>query len=144
MFFRRKTPVTPSLEARVEALRAKGFLVRPLPDGTYQLTRNDCTAVVAATADGPVVQHPGLARGGGIAQLVDGGFQKFWETPGGRRTPALAGELKELHDFQEDLRAGLGLVSLYNTSLGTTFSLHHYDRLEHRDAPEPAPNVLSH
>ncbi|HSW50817.1 MAG TPA: hypothetical protein VLH09_11615, partial [Bryobacteraceae bacterium] len=64
--------------------------------------------------------------------LVDGGFQKFLETPSGRRRPALAAELKRLHDFQADLREALGLKSLYNESLGTVSDRHAYDRLTGR------------
>jgi hypothetical protein len=68
---------------------------------------------------------------------VDGGFQKFWRVDGQRKAPALASQLKTLHEFEEDLRAALGLDSLYNTSLGTTNDLHHYDRLEGRDNGGP-------
>ena len=69
--------------------------------------------------------------GGEIAALVDGGYQKFWRA-GGRNVPALAGQLEALHEFEEDLREGLGLESFYNTSLGTTNDLHLYDRLTGR------------
>jgi len=68
---------------------------------------------------------------GEIAALVDRGFQKFWRA-GDRSVPALAQQLKALHEFQEDLREALGLVSRYNTSLGTTNDLHLYDRLSDR------------
>ena len=50
-----------------------------------------------------------------------------------RRIRAQATHLKNLHSFEEDLREGLGLTSLYNESLGTTTDLHMYDRVEHRD-----------
>ena len=64
----------------------------------------------------------------------------FWRTPSGKRVPALATQLKALHNFEEDLKEGLGLPSLYNQSLGTTSDLHLYDRVEHRDeAPSPKP-----
>jgi hypothetical protein len=64
-----------------------------------------------------------------MARLVDVGFQKFWRTPEGNDTPVLAEDLSQLHAFEEDLRETLGLVSLYNTSLGTTNNLHLYDRV---------------
>ena len=54
-------------------------------------------------------------------------------TPSGVELPALATHLKELHAFDEDLREGLGLVSLYNVSLGTTTDEHLYDRVVDRD-----------
>ncbi len=68
-----------------------------------------------------------------IATLVDGGFQKFLRTESGHQFPALATDLKALHDFQEDLRETLGIQSLYNQSLGTTCDAHNYDRLSGRD-----------
>jgi len=69
-----------------------------------------------------------------IGLLVDGGYQKFFRTPKGRKVPALAEHLKALHAFQEDLKEALGLVSLYNEGLGTTFDQHMYDRVKGRDA----------
>ena len=55
-------------------------------------------------------------------------------TPSGKRKPALADELKEIHNFQEDLREALGLTTLYNESLGTVSNLYVYDRVEGRDS----------
>ena len=49
--------------------------------------------------------------GGEIGSLVDGGYQKFFRTPSGKTKPALASELKALHDFEEDLKEGLGQES---------------------------------
>jgi len=46
--------------------------------------------------------------------------------------PALASQLHALHGFEEDLRAALGVDSLYNTSLGTINDVHNYDRVEGR------------
>src|SRR5207249_7009111 len=43
--------------------------------------------------------------------------------------PAQASHLKVLHAFDEDLREGLSLISLYNLSLGTTSDDHLYDRV---------------
>ncbi|MEP7353943.1 MAG: hypothetical protein ABI824_11990, partial [Acidobacteriota bacterium] len=69
-----------------------------------------------------------------IAHLVHGGYQMFLRTHSGRELPALAPQLKALHAFDEDLREGLGLTSLYNIALGTTSDDHLYDRVEGRDA----------
>ena len=55
-----------------------------------------------------------MLLGGEIAALVDGGYQKFFRTPGGRKQPATAGELQALHDFEEDLKEVLGEESYYN------------------------------
>ena len=81
-----------------------------------------------------VVERAGIVMGKEIGSLTDGGFQKFFTTPGGKRKPALAQELKEIHDFQEDLREAFGLVTLYNESLGTVSNLYLYDRVEGRDS----------
>ena len=58
----------------------------------------------------------------------------FLKTASGKQLPALAPQLKALHAFDEDLREGLGITSLYNQSLGTTCDDHLYDRVKDRDA----------
>jgi hypothetical protein len=75
--------------------------------------------------------------GNEIGALVDAGFQKFFQTPSGKRKPGLAEELKALHDFEEDLREGLGEESYYNQSLGTVSTFYLYDRLKDRDRGAP-------
>jgi hypothetical protein len=72
--------------------------------------------------------------GSEIAHLVHGGYQMFLQTAAGKQLPALAPHLKALHAFDEDLREGLGITSLYNESLGTTCDDHLYDRVKDRDA----------
>ena len=85
----------------------------------------------------PVIsERAGVVMGKEIGTLTDGGFEKFFTTPGGKRKPALAEELKEIHNFQEDLREALGLTTLYNESLGTVSNLYLYDRVEGRDQGE--------
>ncbi len=67
---------------------------------------------------------------------MDGGFQ-FFLTADGKRKPALASELKALHEFEEDLREALGMKSLYNQSLGTVSTEYLYDRVQDRDKGVP-------
>jgi hypothetical protein len=135
MFFRRQTPKTPSFAERLEALRGAGFTVDALASGRARVQRGDFVAIIEdAPGSSPRIERAGMTLGGEIALLVDAGYQKFFLTPQGRRKPALAAELKGLHDFEEDLREALGLPSLYNESLGTRFDLHLYDRLKGRDA----------
>ena len=81
-----------------------------------------------------IVERAGVVMGKEIGTLTDEGFQKFFMTPGGKRKPALAEELKEIHNFQEDLREALGLKTLYNEALGTVSNLYLYDRVEGRDS----------
>jgi hypothetical protein len=86
------------------------------------------------------VQHidrAGILVSGEIATLVDGGFQKFFRTPSGKNKPALASELKALHDFQEDLKEALGIEILYNEALGTVSTYYLYDRVKDRDRGVP-------
>jgi hypothetical protein len=127
MFFRRKQTKEPTFEDRLEALRRAGFEVARQADGRVQVSKHGCGALISAGR----IERAGWLLGGNVAQLVDGGYQKFWEAPG-RRVPALASQLQALHEFEEDLRAALGIESLYNTSLGTTNDLHLYDRLDGR------------
>ena len=100
---------------------------------------------IAAVIEERPGQHPHVNKAGliiadEIGALVNRGYQMFWRTPNGKRVPAHATQLKALHNFEEDLKEGLGLPSLYNESLGTTSDLHLYDRVEHRDeAPAPKP-----
>ena len=76
----------------------------------------------------------GVLVNGEIALLINGGYQMFLRTQSGREIPALATHLKTLHAFDEDLREGLGLTTLYNQALGTVCDDHLYDRVEDRDA----------
>ncbi len=139
MFFRRQRPRTVSLQDRIEELKAQGFNVSDRGPGQYLATRDGCAAVFTAESDDSarIVESPGVLLGGGIAGLVDGGFQKFFQTSSGLRKPALASDLKALHNFQEDLRGALGLRELYNEALGTVSKYYLCDRVEDRDHGVP-------
>ena len=50
---------------------------------------------------------------------------------------ATADQVKALQNFVEDLREGLGIISLYNESLGSTNEVHLYDRVKDRDFGVP-------
>jgi hypothetical protein len=128
MFFRRPQPTQPSFQDRLNQLRQLGFEVETQGDGRVRAARDGCAAIVREGR----VERAGYVVRGGIAQLVDGGFQKFWAMDGKRVAPAIAPQLKALHAFEEDLLEALGLESFYNTSLGTTNDLHVYDRVEGR------------
>ena len=138
MFFRRERPKTITFEQRMEELRKTGFIVAPQPDGRILVSRNGYAARLENNAGAPnVVERAGIQTPGGIGKLVDGGFQKFFLTPDGRKKPALAAELKGIHAFQEDLREALGMTSLYNESLGTVSTQYLYDRVQDRDRGVP-------
>jgi hypothetical protein len=134
MFFRRQHPQEIAFDQRMEELRKAGFTVTPAGGSRVTVSRNGCAAVLENLR---VVEPAGILMAGGIGKLVDGGFQKFFLAPDGQKKPALASELKAVHEFQEDLRETLGLVSLYNESLGTVSTEYLYDRVHDRDRGVP-------
>jgi hypothetical protein len=136
MFFRRERPKTLTFEDHMNAARAAGFRVESTGGGKTRIERNGIAAVFAPAPDGipQVVERAGVVIGKEIGTLTDGGFQKFFTTPSGKRKPAQAEELREIHNFQEDLREALNLTSLYNEALGTVSNLYIYDRVEGRDS----------
>jgi hypothetical protein len=134
MFFRRITPHTPSFEERLSNLKDYKFEIKRETAGRALVTRGGCAATVEDAGNGAVkIGKAGVLIGTEIGMLVSRGYQMFLHTPSGREIPALAQHLHQLHDFDEDLREGLGLTSLYNLSLGTTSEEHLYDRVEDRD-----------
>lgn len=139
MFFRRARIKTLTFNDYLEKARAAGFTTTAASSGRARITRDGVSSILEDVPGAPprTVERAGIVIGEEIASLVDGGFQKFFQTPAGKRKPALAEELKAVHAFQEDLREALGLVSLYNESLGTVSNFYLYDRVEDRDSPEP-------
>jgi hypothetical protein len=135
MFFRRERTKILTFDDHMNAARAAGFKTESVGSGKTRVERNGIAAVFTAGPEGvPVVsERAGVVMGKEIGTLTDGGFQKFFTTPSGKRKPAQAEELKEIHNFQEDLREALGLTTLYNESLGTVSNLYLYDRVEGRD-----------
>jgi hypothetical protein len=135
MFFRRASVKHLSFDDHMNAARAAGFKVVSSGAGKTRIERNGIACVAeSGTEEIPrVVERAGVVMGDEIGTLMDGGFQKFFVTPSGKRKPALAEELKEIQNFQEDLREALNLTSLYNESLGTVSNVYLYDRVEGRD-----------
>src|SRR5436305_12470966 len=133
MFFRRERPKNPAFAERLENLRNAGFSVTPQAARPGAATPGTARPGAAAAGAGTAVrvsrgnvaidlteergtvhreEPAGILMGDEIGALVDGGYQKFFQTPSGRKKPALASELKALHDFEEDLKEALGEVSL--------------------------------
>jgi hypothetical protein len=137
MFFRRERPKNPTFAERMENLRKAGLTVAQLAGGAVRASRDRC-AVDLKEENGSVhSSRAGVLMGDEIGALVDGGYQKFFQTPSGKNRPALAGDLKALHNFEEDLKAALGQEMLYNESLGTVSTFYLYDRVKDRDAGVP-------
>ena len=140
MFFKNQKPHEWTFEERLGNLKQFRFAVGRQGGGAL-VSREGCGAMVEDLGSGQVkVCKAGMLLGSEIATLVSRGYQMFLRTPSGKEIPALADQLKQLHAFEEDLREGLGLTSLYNLSLGTTSDDHLYDRVEDRNAPHhPRP-----
>ena len=130
MFFRRKQPTEPTFDDRLGVLVEAGFEIVRQPDGRIRVAKHGCAATISPDRP-PRIERAGWMVGDRIAQLVDEGYQKFWDS-GERQIPALASQLHAVHEFEEDLRTALGVDSLYNTSLGTINDVHNYDRVEGR------------
>jgi hypothetical protein len=133
MFFLRQRQREITVAQRTDSLRQAGFTVESAGERRFRITRRGVTAILEEAPAGRLrVERVGVSVGGEVADLIDGGYQKFIQAPGGRRAPALASQLQALHEFQEDLREILGLTSLYNESIGTVCDRHAYDRLSGR------------
>jgi hypothetical protein len=138
MFFRRPQLQNPAFAQRMDRLKQAGFTVTPLAGGAVRASRGECAADLRESK-GSVegLGRAGIQIGSEIGVLVDGGFQKFFQTPTGKRIPAQADQLKALHGFEEDLKEALGQESYYNESLGTVSTFYLYDRVKDRDAGVP-------
>jgi hypothetical protein len=138
MFFRRERPKTLTFQERLDELKRQGFTVTQLAGGVVRVSRGTC-AIDLAQKEGDlhIFERAGVLMGNEIARLVDSGYQKIFRTASGKVKPALADDLKALHDFEEDLKEGLGQKSLYNESLGTVSTFYLYDRVQDRDRGVP-------
>ena len=134
MFFRREKPRQLTFNDRLDELNKLGFTVEAAGPGKARVSKLGCAAILEDKGlEHPHVNKAGMLVGDEIGFMVHGGYQMFFVTPSGKKLPALAEHLKALHAFEEDLREGLGLVSLYNVSLGTRADQHMYDRVLDRD-----------
>lgn len=128
-----------SFEDVVTWFRDHGFDVTEAPGaaGRVFLKKYQVSAAVERAADGgaKIFAYPGYLINGEISKLVDQGYQKVLKTSKSTY-PATADHLKALHEFAEELKEGLGGVSLYNESLGTVSESYMYDRVRDRDLPE--------
>lgn len=128
-----------SFDEVVAWFRDHGFDVMEAPgaNGRVFLKKYQCSAAIERAEDGgaKIFAYPGYLMNGEISKLVDQGYQKVLKTTKGTY-PATADHLKALHEFSEELKEGLGGISLYNESLGTVSESYMYDRVRGRDLPE--------
>ena len=134
MFFRNNKVQQSTFEDRIANLKQYGFQSVVQSSGVARVKRDGCAAMVESLGAGKVrIGKAGVLVGEEIGELVNLGYQMIVRAPSGVELPALATHLKKLHAFDEDLREGVGLTSLYNLSLGTTTDEHLYDRVVDRD-----------
>src|SRR5437879_7788785 len=101
----------------------------PLPENLLlRLHRKLPSAPPASTQE---VRNPKIGQqlgaqrilmGGYFTRLWDAGYQKFLLTNDGRKFPALAEQLGNLHRFNEELLTALAVPAYYNEVPGSTFS----------------------
>ncbi|HVI09257.1 MAG TPA: hypothetical protein VND65_13290 [Candidatus Binatia bacterium] len=119
-------------------LRDNGFDVTEAPgtNGRVFLRKYNVSAAIQKTPEDGVkiFAYPGYLVGSEISKLVNRGYQQFLKTSK-NEIPATADHLKSIQQFSEELKAGLGLPSLYNESMGTVSESYHYDRIKDRDKP---------
>ena len=140
MFFRRQKPKVTTFSQRIDRLRAAGFALENLSDGRVKTIKHGVAAVIGDEgANQPDIERAGIVVENEIASLLSGGYQMFLETPSGKRMPAMAEQLKALHQFEDDVKDALGVTNLYNTSLGTVSRSHAYDRVAGYGKPQPKP-----
>jgi hypothetical protein len=139
----RKTQV-PTFDQMLETLRARSFEVTPSAKvaGGVLVSKYGVGAVLASAKEKGVspgfAVEPGVLVRGEVSELLDRGYQKFIKTSQ-FELPATATQLHAIHQFTEELKELTGGISLYNESLGTTSDVYEYDRLQGREAAQPAP-----
>lgn len=128
-----------SYEDALAWLRSHEFDVLEAPGTSNRvfLKKHHCSAAIERTDDGgvKVFAYPGYLLNGEISKLVDHGYQKVLKTTKAEY-PATADHLQALHQFTEELKEGIGAISLYNEGLGTVSESYMYDRMRGRDLPE--------
>ena len=129
--------LAPAADVRNE-FRSAGFEVVEISAGpeAVELRKNSCSRLIARLAEGRWLPAgpPSFNIRGLKCVLEDRGYQKFWFSEG-KRFPIRVTDLRTLHRFDQEVRAILGLKSLYHESLGTTNGRTVYDRLNGRPDP---------
>jgi len=128
--------------APLEALPAAGFAVNST-GGVMRVEKYGCAAEFRKTPDGgfQMTILPAILVGEQFSRLWDAGYQKFLLTGDGRKVPALAQQLSNLHRFNEELLTALGVPAYYNEALGSTCEVTTYDRVKGRPGDVPDRSV---
>jgi len=129
-------------QKQVEALSAKGFLVRS-SGGVVRVEKYGCGAELRKTPDGhyEMTIVPSIMAQGQFTHLWDAGYQKFLLTHDERKIPIRVEQLADLRRFNEELRTALGVPTYYNEALGSTCQYTVYDRVKGRVGDVPDETV---
>jgi hypothetical protein len=126
----------------LEELPAKGFQVSSTR-GVMRVEKYDCGAEFRSMPDGryQMTILPTVMLHGQFTSLWDAGYQKFFITDDRRKVPALARQLQQMRQFNEELRSALGVPTYYNEALGSTCQITTYDRVSGRPGDVPDKSV---
>ncbi len=128
--------------AAIEALPSAGFTVSAT-GGVARVEKYSCGAELRKDPDAryQMTVLPCILMGGYFTRLWDAGYQKFLLTNDGRKFPALAEQLGNLHRFNEELLTALAVPAYYNEALGSTCQITTYDRVKGRPGDVPDSTV---
>jgi hypothetical protein len=129
-------------QATLDSLPAKDFRVSST-GGVMRVEKYGCGSEFRRTPDGryQMTILPSILIQGQFTRLWDAGYQKFLITDDRRKLPALAGQLGNLRQFNEELRYGIGVPTYYNEALGSTCQVSTYDRVLGRTGADPDESV---
>ena len=133
------------VQAQVEALSAKGFLVRS-SGGVVRIEKYGCGAELRKEPHGKYQMTiiPSIMAQGQFTRLWDAGYQKFLLTNEGHKVPIRVNQLADLRRFNEELRTALGVPTYYNEAIGSTCHYSVYDRVKGRTGDIPDETVGAH
>lgn len=128
--------------ATLETLPTKGFQVSSTR-GVVRVEKYGCGAEFRQAAGGrfQMTIIPAVLLHGQFTKLWDAGYQKFLITDEGNKVPALAQQLVNLRNFNEELRYALGVPTYYNEALGSVCEVSEYDRVKGRPGDVPDSDV---
>jgi hypothetical protein len=128
--------------ATLETLPTKGFQVSSTR-GVVRVEKYGCGAEFRQAAGGrfQMTIIPAVLLHGQFTKLWDAGYQKFLITDEGNKIPALAQQLVNLRNFNEELRYALGVPTYYNEALGSVCEVSEYDRVKGRPGDVPDSDV---
>ena len=126
----------------LDGLPAKGFQVSTT-SGVMRVEKYGCGAEFRRSPEGKyrMTILPTVMIDGQFTRLWDAGYQKFFITDDRRKVPALAKQLQNMRQFNEELRSAIGVPTYYNEALGSTCQIATYDRVAGRAGDVPDKSV---